>query len=79
MALYNPHDFLQEYSNRVKEGLLSKKATWEFEMCVGCCSNAADIVIIPCGHTVFCSRCEIKWKDKCPCCKSELGRKFTIK
>lgn len=73
ISFLNPKDYLFEYSNRIKEGILSKKTNWEFSLCVGCCNNTADIVIIPCGHTVFCSRCETKWKDKCPYCKSELG------
>jgi len=78
ISFLNPKDYLFEYSNRIKEGILSKKTNWEFSLCVGCCNNTADIVIIPCGHTVFCSRCETKWKDKCPYCKSELGRKFFL-
>ena len=42
--------------------------------CQICCDNPANLVMIPCGHTFFCSDCQNKCEatrgKKCPVCQN---------
>ena len=46
-------------------------------LCIICCQNEPDSIIIPCGHTGVCSDCLDNWfkeNKTCPCCRSKAEK-----
>lgn len=54
----------------VSEGFGNKNE----DVCLICCENHSDCIILPCGHTGTCSSCLENWFDNnqtCPICRAE--------
>lgn len=72
----------QEYSLKRAIKLLKKqveevssklKDLQDSNMCVVCCENQINCVVLPCGHKTFCYRCVYQYQD-CPVCRTSISR-----
>jgi len=44
-------------------------------ICILCCSNIRNVVVLPCRHSLTCNKCAIKLKadnSPCPICRKEI-------
>ncbi len=57
---------VQEISDKLKE-------IRDSDICVICCENVINCVILSCGHKTFCYRCAYQFQE-CPVCRSQISR-----
>jgi len=58
-------DIQTTHKNSLENTVLSEKNE---VMCEFCSIKVADVVILPCGHSVYCNDCLEKWYETCSLC-----------
>ncbi|XP_058797911.1 mitochondrial E3 ubiquitin protein ligase 1 [Phymastichus coffea] len=47
----------------------------EDQICVICCTNPREIILLPCGHVCLCEDCSIHVTSNCPVCRKNITQK----
>lgn len=58
---------------RVDELSGKLKEMQDADVCLVCCENQVNCVLLGCGHKVFCYRCAFQFQD-CPVCRCKVDR-----
>ena len=65
---------LSEWSDREYRIIPGQPADENQRRCKICMDQLINIVFIPCGHLIFCSKCA-QAMNKCPMCRKPIPRK----
>jgi E3 ubiquitin-protein ligase MUL1 len=65
----------QDDSRKDRRRHVRDRELTELQLCVVCCLNPREIILLPCGHVCLCEDCSEEIKDSCPVCRAEIETK----
>ncbi|XP_063221472.1 mitochondrial E3 ubiquitin protein ligase 1-like [Bacillus rossius redtenbacheri] len=59
-----------------RRGARSTEGLTESQLCVVCCANPRETILVPCGHVCICEDCSESIVDACPVCRTAIESKM---